>query len=172
MGKGIDPCARRSGVLSSGRVSNMGCARYLLWSMLGLSMLFAFAGCGKNSTAPPKEKEAIPNVVGTLTLPAEAPGKWYAVAMDSDTSSANGFVKVVTGTCGSGVKVPYEMKDVPAGTYYLYGVVWVVSAPLTTPTSGDYVGFYGTQGTIPAAPNATVPQSGQVTLDITLVIRP
>ncbi|MDZ7295187.1 MAG: hypothetical protein ONB14_07215 [candidate division KSB1 bacterium] len=147
------------------------CLLWLLWLVL-LGSLLTLVACGKNSTEPQAEKDVGVNVTGTLTLPAEAPGKWYAVAVDSDTSSANGFAKVITGTCGTGLRVTYEMKDVPAGTYYVYAVVWVVSTPLSAPTSGDYVGFYGTQGTIPSAPNASVPSSGRVTFDITLVVLP
>jgi hypothetical protein len=134
--------------------------------------MLVLASCGKNSTSPKEEQQSSPNVVGTLSLPAEANGKSFAVVVDSDTSNANGFVKVATGTCGPGTKVSYEMKDVPAGTFFVYAVVWVVSTPLTPPKSGDYVGFYGTQGTIPAAPNATVPATGQMTFDITLVVLP
>jgi len=136
-----------------------------------LFAVFALGSCGKK-TAPTEDQEPEPNVVGTLTLPGEANGKSFAVVVDSDTSSANGFVKVVTGTCGAGTKVSYEMKQVPAGTYYVYAVVWVVSTPLTPPKSGDYVGFYGTQGTIPTAPNAIVPSQGTVTLDIPLIVLP
>ncbi len=139
--------------------------------LLGLSGLVILSSCGKDST-PPTKQEPVPNVVGTLTLPGEANGKSFAVAVDSDTTSANGFVKVTTGTCGAGTKVSYQMQEVPAGTYYLYAVVWVVSTPLTPPQTGDYVGFYGTQGTVPPAPNATVPSEGAATFDITLIVMP
>lgn len=147
--------------------------KHLLAPTVGaLCAVLILASCGKNSTAPKEDEQRSPNVVGTLSLPADANGKSFAVVVDSDTSNANGFVKVTTGTCGPGTKVTYEMKDVPAGTFFVYAVVWVVSTPLTPPRSGDYVGFYGTQGTIPSAPNATVPATGQVTFDITLIVRP
>lgn len=170
----VAPCWKLASSLPCCRVKRMSFVMRLLGStwVVALCTSLVLVSCGKNSTSPTTGKEVSPNVVGTLLLPAEATGKWYAVAVDSDTSSANGFVKVVTGTCGAGVRVPYEMKDVPAGTYYVYAVVWVVGTPLSTPKTGDYVGFYGTQGSIPPAPNATVPSSGKVTFDITLMVRP
>ncbi|MGQ9559344.1 MAG: hypothetical protein ACUVTG_03235 [Candidatus Oleimicrobiaceae bacterium] len=140
-------------------------------ALLGLSGLLNLSSCGKDASSPTKQ-EPLPNVVGTLTLPSEANGKSFAVVVDEDTTTANGFVKVTTGTCGAGTQVSYQIQGVPAGVYYVYAVVWVVSTPLTPPTSGDYVGYYGTQGTIPAAPNATVPREGTATFDITLIVMP
>jgi hypothetical protein len=147
--------------------------RAIVLAVAALGCCWALS-CSKESPTSPgkKEKTEGATVAGTLQLPAEAPGKTFAVVIDDDTNSANGFVKVITGTCGSGTRISYQITEVPAGTYYLYAVVWVVSSPLTTPRSGDFVGFYGVQAGIPSAPNATVPTSGRVTFDIQLIVMP
>jgi hypothetical protein len=109
------------------------------------------------------------DVNGTLTLPAVAIGQTYVVMIDGDTNGDNGEVKNTVGLCGNSTTVDYTINDVPSGTYYVYAVVYVVSStgPLTT---GDYLGFYGTGASAPGSPNATVPTSGSVTLDITLSV--
>lgn len=109
-------------------------------------------------------------VSGSLTLPSEASGKEYFVIIDSDTDGDNGYVNDTIGTCGSGTTVDYSISNVPAGTYYVYACVRVVSAHDSPPQSGDYFGFYGTGSTEPSEANAVVPPSGTVIFDITLSI--
>jgi hypothetical protein len=109
-------------------------------------------------------------VVGTLTLPAAAAGRPYAVLVDNDANGDNGAVREVSGTCGTGTEQAYTISNVPAGTYYVYAVVGVVSDLAQGPETGDYYGFYGTGGSVPGSPNATVPSAGTVTLDINLVV--
>lgn len=129
--------------------------------------------CGGDSTTDPNDNESRgATLVGTVTLPSPAEGKTYAVAVDEDVRSDNGFVRVITGVCGAGTGVSYEIPEVASGTYFVYAVVWVVSPPLAVPASGDFVGFYGTVGGIPAEPNAFVPSSGRVTFDITAMVLP
>jgi hypothetical protein len=91
--------------------------------------------------------------------------------VDNDLNGDNGFVASTTGTCGTATAVNYSISDVPAGTYYIYAGVRVISAPNTAPQSGDYLGFYGGSLTNPPAqPNAEVPASGTVNFDIVLEI--
>ncbi len=109
-------------------------------------------------------------VIGTLFLPAEANGKEYVVIVDNDTDGDNGWIAATVGTCGSGTTVSYSINDVPAGTYYVYAVVRIVSDHDSSALPGDYIGFYGTGSDPPAQANAVVPSSGTVILDITLSI--
>jgi len=106
-------------------------------------------------------------VEGKLILPEPAPGREYGVLVDQDFNGDNGFVKYCLGICGSDTAVSYTISDVPAGTYYIYAVVRIVSYSGNPPEVGDYMGIYG--GTIdeyPSEPNAVVPASGTVTFDI------
>ncbi len=108
------------------------------------------------------------DVNGTLALPATAIGQTYAVMIDNDTNRDNGEVKNTTGLCGNRTNVDYTIDDVPSGTYYVYAAVFIISTT-GPPITGDYFGYYG-GGTIPPAqPNATVPTSGSVTFDISLI---
>jgi hypothetical protein len=74
------------------------------------------------------------------------------------------------GICGSGTTVNYQV-NIPAGTYYMVAAVGVVSDLQNGPETGDYIGVFG--GTWPAywpsSANVTVPASGQITKNITLV---
>ncbi len=105
---------------------------------------------------------------GDLLLPADANGKEYVVLVDNDTDGDNGFITATVGTCGSGTTVSYSILNVPSGTYYVYAVVRIVSAPDSSPLPGDYIGFYGTGSGPPAQANADVPSTGTVIFDITL----
>ena len=117
-------------------------------------------------------RTSLPNatVTGTLTLPADASGKEYFIIIDSDTDGDNGYVNATIGTCGSGTTVDYSISNVPAGTYYVYAGVRIVSDHDSSPQNGDYIGFYGTGSDPPDEANAVVPSSGTVTFDITLSI--
>ncbi|MGD9214068.1 MAG: hypothetical protein PVJ84_04610, partial [Desulfobacteraceae bacterium] len=106
-------------------------------------------------------------ITGMLTLPAEANGREYMVIVDTDTDGDNGFVASTIDTCGTGLTVDYSINAVPAGTYYIYALVLVVSET-APPQDGDYIGFYGTGIDPPAVPNAFVPLTGTVAFDITL----
>jgi hypothetical protein len=122
-----------------------------------------------SSTSSDDDNTSNATVAGNLVLPLEAPGKNYAVLVDNDFDGDNGQIKLVTGTCGSGTNVNYSISNVPAGTFYIYAAVFVVSDGSSGPQSGDYVGIYG--GTLTNPPNqanASVPSSGTVTIDITL----
>ncbi len=68
---------------------------------------------------------------------------YLGVAIDDDLNGDNGFVRADSGTSGSGTTVNYTIKDVSAGTYYIYAVVFVTSGGRKGPQSGDYLGIYG-----------------------------
>jgi len=107
-------------------------------------------------------------VNGTLTLPEEAVNKEYVVIVDNDTEGDNGWAAATVGTCGSGTAVDYSITNVPAGTYYVYAVVRIVSAHDSPAEDGDYIGFYGSGEAPPDSANAIVSDSGTVTFDISL----
>jgi len=107
-------------------------------------------------------------VNGTLTLPADASGKAYIIAVDTDTEGSNSYIAATVGTCSSGTTVNYSINAVPEGIYYVWAVVRLVSAQDSPAAYGDYIGFYGTGLDPPVSVNATVPDSGTVTFDITL----
>jgi len=135
--------------------------------------LFYFAiffSCDKNPADDDSDSTA--QITGSLILPADATGKPFIVAVDDNFDADDGFTKVKAGTCVEGLNQEYTIANVPSGAYYIYAVVWVVAAAYATPESGDYVGYYGTNGTIPNEPNAVVPKSGTKQFDITLVILP
>ncbi len=149
------------------RISVVRVGRRLLGTAFALLAGFAMTACDSSST---DGGGGSATVVGTLTLPAAAAGRPYAVLVDNDTNGDNGSVREVSGTCGSGTEQAYAITNVPAGTYYVYAAVGVVSNLTQGPQTGDYYGFYGTGGSVPGSPNATVPSSGTETLDITLVV--
>ncbi len=145
-------------------------------TLIFLSMILFFIGiitiisCD-SSTSSNGNDNNIGNatVTGNLTLPVEASSKTWAVLVDNDFDGDNGYIKLATGTCGSGTKVNYSINNVPTGTFYLYAAVFVVSDGSSGPQTGDYVGIYG--GTLtnpPSNANAVVPSSGTVTFDIIL----
>ncbi len=131
------------------------------------SILVVMLGCGSDSPNGPSGA----TVEGRLTLPTEANGKEYWVLIDNDINGDNGYLRAVSGNCGSGTSVNYSFSDVPAGTYYVYAGVRIVSSSDSAPENGDYVGIYGgTLSNAPSQPNAVVPSSGTVTFNITLGI--
>jgi hypothetical protein len=127
--------------------------------MIPLTLLLLFMG-GRNAYSQA-------TVEGKLILPEPTPGREYWVLVDEDVDGDNGFVKYSGGVCGSETAVSFTISDVPAGTYYIYAGVRILSHFGTPPEIGDYVGIYG--GTIdeyPRQPNAVIPASGTVTFDI------
>ncbi|MDY7034376.1 MAG: SBBP repeat-containing protein [Thermodesulfobacteriota bacterium] len=109
-------------------------------------------------------------VTGTLTLPSDANGTEYFVIIDNDTDGDNGYIAATSDTCGPGTTVDYPISNVPAGTYYIYACVRIVSTHDSPPESDDFFGFYGTGNSVPTEPNAVIPSSGTVSFDITLGI--
>lgn len=84
------------------------------------------------------------NLSGTLTLPATADGKTFAVILDTDTDGGNGYLSAVMGVCGSSTSVSYSMLCPIPGYYHLYAVVDNTGfmSGGGGPTTGDYVGYY------------------------------
>ncbi len=100
-------------------------------------------------------------VIGTLNLPAALPaGSTYYVQVENDTYCA---IAWTSGTCSPPTAF-YKISGVFPGTYYIYA--WLDEAPADG--SPDYQKYYGGIGLIPpASPNAEVPDSGEVTFNIT-----
>ncbi|MGD8306739.1 MAG: hypothetical protein PVF17_08810 [Ignavibacteria bacterium] len=135
-----------------------------------LCLIFIQPGCSSNEN-PADGGIGSTTVTGTLTLPAVANGKTFAVIIDNDSDGDNGFLYSVTGTCSSGTTLNYSINNVAEGNYYIYAVVFVVGDTTQGPQTGDYLGIYG--GTIsnpPTSRNASVPSSGTVTFNITLYV--
>jgi len=107
-----------------------------------------------------------------LNLPADAEGKTGVVIIDTDLDADNGVISSLAGACPTGTLISVPFDDVPAGTYFIYGGVWVVGEYGDEPGPGDYIGVYG--GTypnnIPDQPNAIVPASGSKTFNIDLIV--
>src|SRR5438093_8686533 len=84
---------------------------------------FVVAGCGGGSTAKNDAAGAGATVAGTLTLPAAAPGKPYAVRIFTVAGAPGTPVGEVTGSTPAGTTLPYVIASVPAGTYFVLGFV-------------------------------------------------
>lgn len=86
---------------------------------------------------------ASPNLTGSLTLPAAASGKQYAVVVDDDANTANGFLTQIIGTCGASTVISYAFHVTDNASYYVYAYVDVNSSGMTGPGGMDYFGTYG-----------------------------
>jgi hypothetical protein len=107
-------------------------------------------------------------ITGTLSLPGEAIDMSYTV-MISDILSIENPLITVNGICGSGTSVEFTLDAVYGGTYYLIALVDTDSSGELS--DGDYIGIYGgSLSELPVMPNAEVPESGTVDLDLTLEI--
>jgi hypothetical protein len=95
------------------------------------------------------------SVSGTVTMPAPATGKCYAVVLATSFSIVNPLqngIAVATGQTNGTATFTYSLTNIPPGTYFLYAGVDnnanSAIAPGCTFTngtidSGDYAGFYG-----------------------------
>lgn len=122
-----------------------------------LALLFAF-GCTKTNPTEPDPQPAAsitptvtaqptstpaasPNLSGTITFPADAVGKQFAVMADTDTNTANGNTAVFYGTINA-VTEDY-LFEVPAGSYYIYAFVDMNGSGLISGPGGlDYIGDF------------------------------
>ena len=122
-----------------------------------------------NVTVPGSQNASLTVV---MNLPADAEGKTGAVIFDTDFDLDNGVISSIVNICPAGIQISVPFDDVPAGTYFIYGGVWVVGEYGEDPVPGDYIGVYG--GTypnnLPDQPNAIVPASGTKTFTIDLTV--
>ena len=138
-----------------------------MFSLLAVSILFA--ACKKDDDNVTVIQHRTITVV--LNLPTEAAGKTAAIIFDRDSEPGNGYVKAYSETLSSGTNFSFDFNDIPAGTYYLIAVVFIVNTYGNEPGPGDYIGIYGTTSSnIPTHANATVPVSGTKTFSIDLVV--
>jgi len=89
--------------------------------------------------------------------------------VDNDTFGDNGVVAYTVGSCDGSTAISYTINNVPAGTYYVYAVAFVVGDPNAAPVPGDYVGFYPA-GYPPATANVVIPAAESVNFDIPLML--
>ncbi|MHC4670531.1 MAG: hypothetical protein ACYTFD_19275 [Planctomycetota bacterium] len=136
--------------------------------LLVFGVMTLLTGCGGGETAVAAQANA--TVTGSLNLPAEASGRVCYVVIDDDLD-AQQVVGLATTSLGPGTSFDFSFSGVPAGTYYVYAFVHVVSDPGEALVAGDFLGFHG--GTLsdpPTGPNAVVPASGTVSFVINLEV--
>lgn len=145
----------------------------LCLSILGIGGLIS---CAKKRTPTSETDTDGPSTVKViLNLPSgvNANGKAYTIFIDDDKIGDNGFVKTGTGAYGTERTVEHTFPDVPAGMYYIYAFVFIVSDGRQGAQSGDYTGFYG--GTLndpPYQPNAVILASSTITFSFGLSVIP
>jgi hypothetical protein len=104
-------------------------------------------------------------VTGTITLPTSVVDKPYYVIIDTNTNGGDGYVAADAGVV-TGDTINYTLQGVPAGTYFVYAVVYNAPPGNNGPQGGDYLGFYGNST---SSANVTVPATGTVPgIDVTL----
>jgi hypothetical protein len=123
--------------------------------------------------APMPDASAGATVMGTITLPGSAPGATFGVRLAATPGAITTPIAQTSGKTMASTTLPYEIADVPAGTYFLLAFVDVDGSGGSSSTPGDFAGWYGHtgDGNPPPAANVIVPASGSVTLDFALVIR-
>ncbi len=142
--------------------------QYSMFAVLLLvTGLIFITGCSEDSPAEPADNGGA-TISGTLTFPESAEGKLLWVIIDADLDGANGFVEYYEVTLGTGTTKAYSFGFIETGAYYIYSGVRVNSEQSALPATGDFIGFYGTNGTPPSSANATVPSAGSAKFDITL----
>ena len=137
--------------------------RLLIW------LLLLPAACTESS-----DPEAGATVVGTVTLPAATTGKPYSVRILTVAGSPTATpVGETTGTTAGASSFQYAISGVAAGSYFVLAFVDVDGSGGQSSTPGDQAGWYGHtgDGNPPGSPNATVPTSGTVRFDFSLVTR-
>jgi hypothetical protein len=113
-------------------------------------------------------------VVGTITLPSATTGKPYSVRILGMAGAPSATpVGEASGTTAGATTLQYTIADVPAGSYFVLAFVDIDSSGGQSSTPGDQAGWFGHtgDGNPPASPNATVPASGMVRFDFSLVVR-
>ena len=143
---------------------------YVLSATL-LTLLFTslFQACNEESPVTDSQNGTLS---GTITLPSDAEGKEYVIAIDKDLNGDNGFSYSKAGNCGAGITMSYNIADVEPGTYYVYAVVFVMGNSAAGPQAGDYVGMYGgSLSNPPSAPNVTINAGADKVCSFTLSIQ-
>ncbi len=123
------------------------------------------AATATNTAMPTSTVVASPNLSGTINVPAQANGKQFAVVVDDDANTANGYVNQFVGTVDS-TSMAYAF-DVGGASYYVYAYVDMNGSGLTGPGGTDYFGANGPLVTIPDTA-VNFPCTSQ--LDITVTI--
>jgi hypothetical protein len=134
-----------------------------------LALLLLPVACTESSDPP-----AGATVVGTANLPAATTGKSYSVRLLTVAGSPTAApVGEATGTTAGASSLQYSIAGVPAGSYFVLAFVDVDGSGGQSSTPGDQAGWYGHtgDGNPPGSPNATVPTSGTVRFDFSLVTR-
>lgn len=108
-----------------------------------------------------------PNLSGAITVPVNANGKNFAVVVDNDTNTANGYVAVFNGVVNS-TSLPYAFL-VTVGNYYVYAYVDMNNSGMTGPGGLDYMGDYNSWSAV-TAPAAGVDFNCTAQLDMLITV--
>jgi hypothetical protein len=121
-------------------------------------------------TAVPTSTAVVsPNLSGAVTVPSDANGKHFAVVVDNDTNTANGYVAKFDGIVNA-TSLPYAFL-VTAGTYYVYAYVDMNNSGMTGPGGMDYFGNYGSwTAVVPTATAVDFNCTNQLDMTITMNI--
>jgi hypothetical protein len=136
--------------------------------VMGVVLSMASLGCDDGESAGVDANA----VIGTLTLPASAPGKPYGVRLLAAPGGLT--IKQTLGTTTGSQTIEYAIANVPPGRYFLLGFVDVDSSGGDSSTPGDFAGWCGHNGdgNPPSAANVEVPPpSGIAGCDFSLVVR-
>ena len=146
--------------------------RALSLVLLSAIVVLTMSACGGDSSSGPSTTYT---VSGTFTLPAgktlsDVAGKTYGVGVvtDLDSEPIAAYEGVIVS--GSGNTVAYTISGVPAGNYYVMGVVYQ-TAGREDIIDGDYAGVYGWNGVgDPEATMTTVSTSlNPTSIDFTMI---
>ena len=140
--------------------------------LLLTTVILTLIQCDKKATNNDDPPAGDGTVTINLTLPLDLSGRTWFIGFGNNLGGI--FVYEQTGICGVGTTITITLNDAPVGTYYLAAIVYVASAIPGAPQAGDYVGVFGLdEGSDPGelvAPNAIVPETGDVTFDIDLFL--
>jgi len=159
---------------------------------VGLLLVCVSAACGGGSggggsgpTDGGSSSEG--SVEGTIALPADVTDVCAMIALDTDTTGSNGVALRDDGSpiairpLASGGSLDFELSDVPAGSYFLWGYVDTdasVSSPPDDceiaggPATGDFLGWYDGGLAEPAVANVEVPHAADAVFDFPLGVFP
>lgn len=132
-------------------------------------LMAALVGCSSNNeskgvVAPPADMGTI---TGTITLPGVEANQLLWIAVDKDSSYANGYEKFDTMTTTDQLTFDYTIDSIPIDDYFVYGGVLVGHTDMP-PRTDDLLGYFDTGLTPPPDPNVGVTVGDTVIVSFSL----